>query len=185
MDFLEVEEIKIGEQYGQWTVEECLREAGGRWCSMWSCRCRCGRKRMLSDYMLTRYKRKDTKLDYENGCRFCEDSYFDGHPILAQGNKRNSMYNRWIGIRNRCTKPKNDHYKNYGGRGITICKEWENDFMAFYNYVTQLDHYGEPERSLDRIDNDDGYKPGNVRWATAKEQANNTRKQKNKRKEIT
>ena len=49
---------------------------------------------------------------------------------------------------------------------------------SFYSYVSKLDHFNEPGRSLDRINNDDGYRPGNVRWATAKEQANNKRPRK-------
>ena len=80
----------------------------------------------------------------------------------------------------RCTNPNHASYKYYGGRGITVCKEWRNDYASFYNFVSQLEHNGEKGRSLDRINNDDGYYPGNVRWATAKEQAKNKRKRRGK-----
>ena len=82
------------------------------------------------------------------------------------------------GMKNRCYNINCPEYKNYGGRGITICDEWRNSFVAFYDYVSKLEHFNEPGRSLDRIDNNKGYCPGNVRWATAKEQANNKRQRK-------
>lgn len=81
-------------------------------------------------------------------------------------------YQIWSGIVKRCTNPKFEAWHNYGGRGIRICDEWRYDFVAF------LDHVGRrpgPEFSIDRIDNDGNYEPGNVRWATAAEQRANQR----------
>lgn len=82
------------------------------------------------------------------------------------------------GMKSRCYNKNSPAYKDYGGRGITICDEWLNDFNAFYEYISNLDHFNEQGRSLDRIDNNKGYSPDNVRWATAKEQAQNKRKRK-------
>jgi hypothetical protein len=82
------------------------------------------------------------------------------------------VYRVWASIKERCYRPGCRAFRNYGGRGIIMCDEWKNDFLAFYNYV------GEPPsiyHSIDRIDNDGNYEPGNVRWATAKQQANNQR----------
>ena len=91
----------------------------------------------------------------------------------AHGMSRSSIYRRWNGMKQRCNNPKATAYKNYGGRGITICDEWQNSFQAFYDYVSKLPHYGEPGYSLDRIDNDGNYEPGNVRWTTMLVQQNN------------
>lgn len=75
----------------------------------------------------------------------------------------------------RCTDSANDSYARYGGRGIAVCDEWRHDFQAFHDYVTQLPNYGEKDYTLDRIDNNGNYEPGNVRWATPTQQNRNTR----------
>ena len=77
-------------------------------------------------------------------------------------------------MRYRCMNPMNKSYKNYGGRGIKVCKEWAESFECFINDVG---YKPSPAHSLDRINNDGDYEPQNVRWATAKEQANNRRKE--------
>lgn len=78
----------------------------------------------------------------------------------------------WNGIKQRCRNPNNWAYDRYGARGIDICDEWHDDFIMFKSYMDSL---GRPQGdvSIDRIDNDIGYVPGNVRWATVDQQANN------------
>lgn len=78
-------------------------------------------------------------------------------------------------MKDRCGNPRNKRYEDWGGRGITVCDEWKNDFQAFYDYVSKLSHFGEAGYSLDRINNDGNYEPNNVRWATRIEQNNNKR----------
>ena len=89
---------------------------------------------------------------------------------------KSNIYYVWSQMKNRCNNPKYKKYCDYGGRGIKVCDEWENSFQAFYEYVSQLPHYGEEGYSIDRINNDGNYEPGNVRWATKLEQRHNQRR---------
>lgn len=79
-------------------------------------------------------------------------------------------YGIWQAMKNRCRNPNVPHYGRYGGRGITVCDRWQHDFWAFYN---DMGPRPGPEYSIDRIDNDGHYEPGNCRWVTASTQARN------------
>ncbi len=85
----------------------------------------------------------------------------------------------WGNIKSRCLNPNHPKYDDYGGRGITICDEWKDDFWSFYAYVGSRPR---ADLTIERINNDRGYEPGNVKWATWKEQNNNRRKAKRRRK---
>ena len=87
---------------------------------------------------------------------------------------RTKEYVSWSAMIQRCTNPSNPKYKNYGGRGITIDPKWMR-FEDFYAYMGKCPS----QKTLNRINNDGGYKPGNCRWATPIEQAQNRRIQKN------
>jgi len=76
----------------------------------------------------------------------------------------------WRNIKKRCFTTSYEYYKHYGGRGITVCERWVNSFAAFYEDVGERPGQ---EYSLERIDNDGNYEPGNCRWATQKEQSRN------------
>ncbi len=82
------------------------------------------------------------------------------------------LRNAWYGIRSRCTNPSNWAWSYYGARGITLCDEWLNSFPSFAAY---MGNRPSPKHSVDRVDNDKGYEPGNVRWATKQEQQMNRR----------
>ena len=93
------------------------------------------------------------------------------------GLSHNQFYKTWNDMIRRCTNPNNRDYKNYGGRGITVCEEWLDviDFVAWCDLTyPKLEGY-----SLDRIDNDKGYSPDNCRWADASTQNTNQRMKKN------
>lgn len=92
--------------------------------------------------------------------------------IPKHGMTETKVYHAWSNIVQRCTNSKNKHFQNYGGRGITVCDEWRLSFKAFY------DHVGDPPtkmHTIDRIKNDRGYEPGNVRCVTRKENQRNRR----------
>ena len=94
-----------------------------------------------------------------------------GDSVRTHGLSHTPVYHTWLGIKRRCSNPNDENYPYYGGRGIRVHKSWENDFMAFYKEVGD-----KPEGlSLDRIDTDKNYEPGNVRWADGFVQANNRR----------
>ena len=98
------------------------------------------------------------------------------NPNYKDGRKGTRLYSIYRGMMTRCYNSNTPSYKRYGARGITMCDEWKNDFSKFHNYVITLPNYGEPGyTSIDRIDNNGGYKPGNIRWATSVMQNNNKR----------
>jgi hypothetical protein len=79
---------------------------------------------------------------------------------------------RWFHMMRRCYNPKDQAYKNYGGRGILVCQKWH----SFDEFFKDMGPVPSEDVSMDRIDNNKGYEPGNVRWATCKDQAANKRK---------
>lgn len=85
-----------------------------------------------------------------------------------------NIYRVWGNIKTRCFNKNNINYKNYGSRGITICDEWRNDFMSFYNWAITNGYNN--NLSIDRINNDGNYEPNNCRWANKNTQLQNTRK---------
>ena len=98
---------------------------------------------------------------------------------ITHGLRSTRLYTVWANIKRRTLNSKNKHYNDYGGRGITICDEWKNDFMPFYNWA-MLNGYEENKGlSIDRIDNDGNYEPNNCRWTTKTIQSRNIRIAKN------
>ncbi len=98
------------------------------------------------------------------------------HHLYKHGLKGTPLYVKWKSIKARIFNPKNKQYKNYGGRGITMYPFWIHDAKRFCNYIESLPNYKvKGFDSIDRIDNNGNYEPGNLRWATPIIQRHNQR----------
>jgi hypothetical protein len=133
----------------------------------WLCRCDCGKKLVVNGYSL----RKGTSQSC--GCYHKDAVTRHGH---ARDFNSTTEYRSWVHAKTRCFNNKHKHWKDYGGRGITMCEEWKNDFVKFFNYIGPAPS---KKHTIDRFPNNDGnYEPGNVRWATMTEQRRNQRPRK-------
>jgi hypothetical protein len=93
---------------------------------------------------------------------------------VTHGKSKEVLYHIWGNMIQRCENSKVKKYKNYGGRGISVCQEWRNDFMAFYNW--SMSNGWKQGLEIDRENNDGNYEPGNCRIVTRKINCNNTRR---------
>lgn len=157
-----------GQQFGLWTVickaepPEKNRQPYQQW---WLCRCACGKEAVRKGAQL-RYAQKKGVLQ---SCNSCAATISQTHHGLS----KTPEYKIWHGMRQRCNNPSHYAYKDYGGRGITVCERWE----TFENFYEDMGTRPNPQSSLDRIDNNKGYSKDNCRWADSFTQNRNRRDQ--------
>lgn len=158
-----------GQTFGQLTViDRAKNRKGGE--ARWNCACNCGGSTTATGSNL--------RLGRTTSCG-CAMRQINRERKTTHGGHGTPEYGIWCSMIRRCENKNDDAYPRYGGRGITVHPEWRADFAAFLRDVGRRPS---PDLSLDRIDNDRGYEPGNIRWATAKQQANNRRKPTKKEK---
>lgn len=126
--------------------------------SLWLCRCNCGNKKIIVGSSLLSGNTKSC------GCLKIKHGY-------AKRGKLSKIYTAWDGMIQRCNNINSYAYKNYGGRGIKVCKRW----LKFKNFLKDVGNPPTNKHTLDRINNNKGYNPNNWRWSTPKEQSRNKR----------
>jgi len=152
-----------GNKFGRWTVIKRAKNSSNLCRNpRWFCRCECGNESIVYGHTLKNGESQSC------GCLQRE--------LLSKRRKSHGMtttrqYNIWANMKDRCQNPNNEHYEDYGGRGIKVCERWES-FEDFWEDTKKT--YSD-DLSIDRINNDGNYEKDNCRWATVIEQNNNRR----------
>jgi len=134
--------------------------------SRWLCRCDCGNEKIIDANPIRRGLVKSC------GCYRRERGSEQGKSMRKHGMWNTPEYRVWVSMKDRCTNPNNRSWPDYGGRGIRVCRQWIRNFESF---IADMGRRPSPEHTLERIKNDEGYRPENCCWATRTEQQRNTR----------
>lgn len=134
---------------------------------VWRCLCDCGKH---TDVTAVSLRSGHTS---SCGCLRLERNWA---ATKTHGMTNTRLYRLWTAMLARCHSSIAKGYADYGARGIEVCPEWRHDFQVFHDFVTQLPNYNTKGYTLDRIDNDGNYEPGNVRWASRWIQSRNNRR---------
>lgn len=161
----------VGKRFGRLLVV-CKTDKRSRRQIIWRCRCDCGKYNNV--------KTGDLISENTRSCG-CLRAEYARVANLKHGDRRQSftasLYARWHSMKARCIYKKNQAFKYYGGRGITLCPEWSKSYIAFKKWA--LANGYKPGLTIDRINNDGNYEPSNCRFIT---QSENTKKRPVKRR---
>lgn len=146
-----------GQRFGRLTAIKYAKR--GRWL----CKCECGNQKLVRTEGLRRGTSRSC------GCLANE---LLSKRTRTHGRSKTPMWHVWLSMRQRCENPKHQAYENYGGRGIKVCDRWSS---SFENFVEDMGERPSDKHSIDRINNDGNYEPGNCRWVERIEQEHNKR----------
>jgi hypothetical protein len=155
-----------GQRFGNLTAEKFSCRRNGY--TYWLCRCDCGNTKETKQMCLNSGSTRSC------GCLWHGSG--ENNANYKHGKMHTAEYNTWLRMKQRCYNENTHYYKNYGGRGITVCDRW---LESYENFLADMGMRPSKTHSLDRINNDEGYSPENCRWGTKTEQSFNRRKPKN------
>lgn len=156
--------MPIGSRVGRLTILAYTEDKNYKYCYLVVCDC--GTMKKIRSHKV-----------YANRTLSCgclkHSKTIDG--MCGDGMKKHPLYHTWKGIIYRCCKPSSSHYAHYGGRGITVAKEFLSAAIFIGYVIENLGNKPTPKHEIDRVNNEKGYEPGNLRWATRIQNANNRR----------
>lgn len=158
---------QTGKTFGRWTI----LEKHPRGPQFYTAKCTCGNTKVINVYQAIDGKTTSCGCYRVELLATTNRKYSFSEPHL-QHTQHNPLYAIWLSIKTRCFNKNHPSYRSYGGRGITLDPEWKVSFLKFARHVGPRPS---PDHTIDRINNQGSYVPGNIQWATRTEQAENTR----------